>query len=346
MAKIVFRLTLAGKTPSTWAISQQSVMAPKENKGNKFIAYYPGEDSCFVEDIEAKNKDLKPAEVPLFKFNPNTGFTELAVDENNKALINYLKTHSWYGKSYKIVNKEMEAAESLAEFENSEKALELIKESDELKIRAIAMAVFGLNSFYKSYTQCAAELKAKAFKQPRVIIEAMELPNYETKFVAGLAFVSGIIKLNPTHTAITWSDNDGVILHIAQGENGLDKLTNFLTNESKEAQILLQEFNARLEKKQNVVSQEDVSKVVEEKDAEIAALRKQLEEANKAKMMEPKKEVVEEKTETTSEDVEEFTGDTTKSIEDLKAEYKVKFKSDVPIRYKNDINWIAKKLSE
>lgn len=341
MAKIVFRLTLAGKTPSTWAIAQNSVMAQKENKGNKFIAYYPGEDSCFVEDIQAKNKDLQSAEVPLFKYNPNTKFTELAVDENNKALINYLTTHPWYKKMYKIVSKDLEASEDLENFKKVEKALELIKESDELKTKAIAMAVFGLNSFYKTYTQCAAELKASAIRKPQSIIEAMELPNYETKFVAGLAFVSGIIKLNQTHSAIVWTDNEGVILHVAQGENGLDKLTSYLTNETKEAQVLLQEFSARLNKKQSVVPQEDVSKVISEKDAEIAALRKQLEEAKKADVVETKEEVVEE-----TEYTEDVSEETTKSIDDLRAEYKEKFSYEVPIRYKNDINWIAKKLSE
>ena len=39
MAKVIFRLNLQGKTPSTWAIPQSNVMAPKDNKGNKFIDY-------------------------------------------------------------------------------------------------------------------------------------------------------------------------------------------------------------------------------------------------------------------------------------------------------------------
>lgn len=233
--KVIFRLTIEGKTPSTWELPQTNVMGIKEGKGKKFIDYYPGEDSCFVEDIQAKNKDLKPAKVPLFQFNSQSRQTELAVEESNLALINYLKTHPWFGIKFNVFSKEKEAKESLAEFENVEKALELIKESDEIKIKAIAMAVFGLSSFYKTEYQCAAELKAKAIKDPKVIIDAMTAPNYETKFVAGLALVSDVIKINTTHTAIVWKDNDGVILHIAQGENGLDKLTNFLTNESREA---------------------------------------------------------------------------------------------------------------
>lgn len=336
--KVIFRLTIEGKTPSTWELPQTNVMGIKEGKGKKFIDYYPGEDSCFVEDIQAKNKDLKPAKVPLFQFNSQSRQTELAVEESNLALINYLKTHPWFGIKFNVFSKEKEAKESLAEFENVEKALDLIKESDEIKIKAIAMAVFGLSSFYKTEYQCAAELKAKAIKDPKVIIDAMTAPNYETKFVAGLALVSEVIKINPTHTAIVWKDNDGVILHIAQGENGLDKLTNFLTNETKEAQILLQEFNTRLERKERMIARsEDADKLLSEKDAEIAALKKQLEEAKTAsenKIVEPKVSNVY---------VEE---DTASILEQLQNDYKEKFKTEVPIRYKNDEAWIAKKLAE
>lgn len=341
MAKVIFRLNLQGKTPSTWAIPQSNVMAPKDNKGNKFIDYYPGQDSCFVEDIQAKNKDLRPSKVPLFEYNVSSKQTELMVDEQNVALINYLKTHPWFGVKYSIFSKDGQAQKDLSEFENVEKALELIKESDELKVKAISMAIFGLSSFNKSYTQCAAELKAKAIRDPQVIIVAMEAPNYETKYVAGLAFVSGIIKLNPTHTAIIWDDNDGVILHVAQGENGLDKLTNFLTNESKEAQVLLQEFNTRLERKERMVARsEDADKIISEKDAEIAELKRKLAESTKIEAPITTGKVVKELEE---EDVPE---DVKSTLEQLQEDYKLKFKSEVPIRYKNDEVWIAKKLAE
>jgi hypothetical protein len=341
MAKVIFRLTIEGKTPSTWEIPQTNVMGLKEGKGKKFIDYYPGEDSCFVEDIQAKNKDLRPSKVPLFQYNYQTKQTELSVDETNLSLINYLKTHPWFGVKFKLFSKQKEAEESLAEYQNVEKALELIKESDELKVKAISMAVFGLQSFYKTYTQCAAELKAKAIKDPIVIIQAMEAPNYETKYVSGLAFVSGIIKLNPTHTAIIWDDNDGVILHVAQGENGLDKLTNFLTNETKEAQVLLQEFNTRLERKERMVSRsEDADKALSEKDAEIAELKRQLAESKAVKVEAPT--VTESKEDATDGPAEREIS----TLEQLRLDYKAKFEKEVPIRYKNDEVWIAKELAE
>ena len=316
----------------------------KEDKGNKFIDYYPGQDSCFVEDIQAKNKDLRPSKVPLFEYSVSSKQTELAVDEQNVALIRYLKTHPWFGVKYSIFSKDGQAKKDLSEFENVEKALELIKESDELKVKAISMAIFGLSSFNKSYTQCAAELKAKAIREPQVIIVAMEAPNYETKYVAGLAFVSGIIKLNPTHTAIIWDDNDGVILHVAQGENGLDKLTNFLTNETKEAQVLLQEFNTRLERKERMVARsENADKIISEKDAEIAELKRQLAESTK-----PTESLkVEKDYEVGKVDLEEENASEEKStLQQLQEDYVTKFKKEAPIAYKNNEVWLAKKLAE
>ena len=35
--KIIFRLTIEGKTPSTWELPQTNVMGIKEGKGKKFI---------------------------------------------------------------------------------------------------------------------------------------------------------------------------------------------------------------------------------------------------------------------------------------------------------------------
>lgn len=348
MAKVIFRLDLQEKKPSTWSIPQNSVMAPKEDKGNKFIGYFPGEDSCFVEDVHAKNKDLKQSDVPLFEFDPSTGETDLSVDESNVALINYLKTHPWFGKKYFIYSEEGEAAEKLSGFDNIEKALELIKESDEIKVKAISMAIFGLSSFGKSYTQCASELKAVAIKTPNVIIDAMSAENYETKYVAGLAFVSGIIKLNPTHTAIVWSDNDGLILHVAQGENGLDKLTSYLTNETKEAQVLLQEFNTRLVRKEKKAAKNiDAEKLLSEKDAEIAELKKQIEASNSAKITVSQSSASQSNDEDESGESDESKGSDEKStLEQLQEDYVNTFKTEVPVRYKNDEVWLAKKLAE
>lgn len=327
--KLIFRLIIEGKTPSTWELPQSNVMGVKEGKGKKFINYYPGEDSCFVEDIEAKNKDLRPARVPLFKFNSQTRQTELSVDTQNVALVNYLKTHPWFGVKFNVFSKQEDAKIKLKEFEDTEKALELIKKSDVFEIKACAMTVFGLASFYKTTEECSAELKANAIKSPSKILEAFNMPDFDNRFTAGLALASGIIKINPTHTAIVWADNDGLIAHIAQGENGLDKFTKFLSQDNEQSQIMLQELNDRLERKN--ITNVDTSKLVNElseKDAEIERLKKQLEEATKNATN---------KAETSGSE---------KTIEELQNEFKLKFDKEPAVTYKNNKEWLEKKLAE
>lgn len=351
--KIVFRLNLPGKTPSSWAIKQDSVMADKVGKGKKFINYYPGSDTVFEEEIT--NKDLRPKKVPLFTFNPISKQTELKVDENDTALIRYLTTHPWYGTKYIQWSKESEATGKLAQYEKVEKALGLIKESDEIKVQAIAMAVLGLNAFSKTPSQSMADLKQKAIETPEDIIAAMEAPNYENKYLAGLAFASGVIKNNPTNTAVVWEDNGGVILHVATGENGIDKLTTFLTKSDNNSMVLMQELQTRLDDKLSKKAGKDPKdSVIAEKENEIEKLKKQLAEAQQSNAkkqdlkVEPKPNVkeiavtVDEGTDDSKQDVKAIAISIEKAVE----AYKEKYEKEVPLRYKNDLEWIISKLED
>lgn len=334
MGKIIFALNEGDVKPSTWSIAQDSVMAEKPGGlGMKFIAYYKGANSCFVEDIE--NKDLKPSKVPDFEYNTQLDKTVLEVDENNLALIKYLKTHSWYGTKVVLFSAEGEANSKLSQYEKVEKAIDLIKESDEAKIKANALAVLGLDYFYKTNNECLADLKEKAFNSPDVIITAMEADDYQNKYVAALAFASGIIKNNMTNTAVVWSEGEGVLVHVAQGENGLDKLTEFLKRNSEESEVLLQEFQNRLDKKATakVTPKVDTAEL-KAKDDRIAELENQLAKAK----VNPNNINV--------NDYETVAKEDTKPLEELQKEYQSKFEKEVPARFKNDKTWIAEKLSE
>lgn len=354
MAKktVVFRLTVGDLTPSSWELPQRNVMGEKKGVGQKFINYYPGEDSVFDEDIYAKNKDIKSQRVPTFTFNKASGKTELEVEESNVALITYLKTHPWFGKNYEIFSTEETAKGDLKRFDNVEKALNLVSESDTTKTKAIAMAIFGLASFYKTETQCAAELKAQAVRDPDEIIRAMEATDYETKYLAGLALVSGELEVNNTHTALVWKDTQGVILHIAQGENGLDKLSRFLRNNSKESEVLLQELESRLNQKSN--KKQDILKA---KDEEIAQLRAMLDKANSAQVQIAAPGIVVDPTIPGTNDADgnlegedgekiEVTPENIKSLlQKATTKYEKQTGGAVPTRYKNDLDWINSKLT-
>ena len=338
MGKIIFALNEDGKTPSSWTIPQESVMAEKNDAGMKFINYYKGADTCFVEDIT--NKDLKPSKVPDFEFNTELNKTILEVDDTNLALLRYLKMHSWFGLRFVIYSNETEANSKLSQYEKVEKALELIKESDDIKIKAIALAILDLGYFYKTSTECLADLKSKAFNQPDLVIAEMEADDYQNKYVSALAFASGIIKNNMTNTAVVWSDNDGVIIHVAQGENGLNKLTEFLKRSTAESEVLLQEFQSRFDRSSNnKVNSSDTSSAQLKTNDDIKALKKMLANATLPKTVEYK----EEETDVTDSTPIDYS---TKTVEELQKLYVDIICKELPVRYKNDKIWITKELSK
>lgn len=349
MANVTFRKR-GDDHPITWTVAQGNVMAVKikdgQNLGKKFINYYKGENSVFTEDI--KNKDLKPSNVPEFTYDYLTKRTQLTFDDSDVNLYNYLTTHPWFKKKYDIYSKDIEASAKLNAYEKIEKALGYIKESDDNKIRANAISIFGLHVFGKSAKECAADLKEKAIQKPDAIISAFEADDYQTKYLVSLAFCKGIIKNNPTSTAVVWNDKvEGVLVHVAQGENGIEKLTGILQNSTEESRLILQEFQSRMDKADKNISYSGANsgltdQVLKEKDAEIEALRKQLAEANNTN------QPATQSTDTIAPVVTTIVPD--KPLEELTLEeaqglYKAVLESDVPVRYKNDKEWLIEKIA-
>lgn len=358
MGQVTFVLTI-GKNPNSWDLPQNHVMAVKPGVGKKFINYYKGENSVFAEDIT--NKDIKPSKVPSFTYNDLEKRTRLVVDDTDINLMMYLKTHPWFGKKYNITNKEMEAKSKLSNYENIEAALDLIKDADENKVKATALAVLGLDYYSKTLTECKAALKEKAINKPEEIINTMNAKDYESRYIASLALCKGIIKTNMGNTAIVWAHNEGVIIHIPTGEKGIDKLTEFLNAGTDEAKTLIQEFHNRVDKNNQdlakVSDTAEAQKVIEQKDSdlqkandEIAELKRQL-EASKSKPDDTSGNLS-----GYADSADSLKGEEAQdtkppvppqmTLKEATAKYIEKHKGEVPTKYKNNIQWIASKLSE
>lgn len=351
---VTFRL-LTDKKEGTWSIRGGSA---KKNGVLKSINYRPGVDSIFDED----NKDsiVKPVDV-LFRYNDilSDPAVEIIVPIENKVLIDYLMAHPYYGIHYGIHDLEEIAKKESASYDDIEKALSLIKETDELKIQAMALAVFGREVYGLSPNQCAAKLKEKAITSALVIIKKFESPSYETDFLAALSFFSEIVKEDMTNTAVVWNDEkEGLIIHIAKGENGIDKLAEFFANESDETRVVIQEISSRLDKKkkaENAVSQparvnQADTKLIKSQAEKIAELEAKLaakEDAPVAPTPTP---------ETPVEEIEvvdevEVVDENVVSIEDMtieqaRAAYLVKFEKAVPAIKNKDLAWIKTKLAK
>lgn len=346
---IIFRLT-ENRTPASWSIS--GGFAVKEGKGRKMINYYPGSDSYFDED---QTSDVKAQEV-VFMYNDilSDPATEIEVNVENTALIGYLKAHPFFNLHYKIHNEDMISEEKLVNYDKVEKAFELIKETDHLKVKAMALVVFKIEAHGWSAVKAKAELKEKATKNPDVIIKAIEADNYEGKFLAALAYYSGIVSDNNTSTAVVWTDeNQGEIIKLAVGENGIQKLGEKLSVSDDESNLILQMIGHKLEalsipKKDE--SSKSVSSTPSKSEAEIAA---EAIEKYKATLT-PVKSEADIRAEIEKEYADKLKGETSASTDVKKedeelvvarAKYKELFEKDVANLKKNDLDWINSQIA-
>lgn len=343
---VSFRLT-AQKTTNSWEIGGASAVRDGEQK---FISYRPGANSIWDED---NVKSIIKSQKIEFKYNDvaSDPACEIIVPKTNKLLVDYLKTHPYFGVHYHIHDEEEVAQVKTENFDKIEKALTLIKGSSDNDIKAIALTILGNTAYGLTPLRCSALLKEKAIQTPDVVINAYESDDYETKHLSAHAFFSEIVKENVTQTSIVWNDaSAGEILPMAQGENGIDKLATFLKEPSEKQRLVLQEIGARIQKKQLEQSLIDVKTIVKdtpetlkllsEKDNEIAELR--------AMLAKPKEVVgdtnvgdkVAEAAQVSQESTKELT------LEEAQKTYFVKFDKQVPPAQKNDLSWINKKLQE
>ena len=338
-----FRLT-TDKKEGTWSLRGGSA---KKNGIAKFINYWPGSNSIFDED----NKDsaVKPQTV-VFGYNDvlSDPGVEIIVPNENKALIDYLKAHPFYGIHYKIHNQEEIDEEKSAAFDKIEEALSLIKETEDIKIQAIALAVFGIEGMGWTVSKCKAELKEKAVRTPEFIIDKMNSNSYEAKYLSGLAFFSGIVREDELKSAVVWDDEDkGIVLPLAKGESGITKLGELLATESDTSLLVLQEIGIRLNKQQSINNTkvngaETVSGKTE------AQIKEEAIAAYKASLT-PVKTEAEIRAEIMAELAGKKSDTDTTEVNDLaavQAKYKEVTGKDVPPRFANDIEWLKAKIAE
>lgn len=315
--EIIYRLK-TGKKKGTYTL--KSGIANID--GNlKNISYRPGTSSIVDED----NKDSVVKARPVtFKFNNQMGnpAVEISVPKANKLLNNFLQSHQKFNIDYEIYDEDAIAAQKVNKYNNVEKAFSYVNLSDENEIKASALAVFGMDYFNKSVNICEQDLKKAAYENPEKVIGVYENEAFHSRHMASLMYGTRVIENNPTSTAVVWADTKGVIVHITQGESGIDKLTSFLHKDSPESQSLMQEFSKRVDTLAKPKVSADLSKELSAKEKEIEELKAQLAKASVKSI--------------------EVSGEMT--LEQASEAYKLKTGNDVPIRYKNDLEWINSKL--
>lgn len=312
---------LPSKTIGDWELPIKDAFFKKivdgVDTGSFKAKYVKGAKSIWADEL--------PEHLPSEKVWFNNGF--LFVPNSDKNLLKICELHPFLNLKFFKFDKEEEAKKELAALKAKDDVIELISNSDTDKIVATAMAVFGQQAFSWDISTSELELRKYAEQNPQKLSNELNSKTYESKYLSALAFGKGIVRNNLGKTAVIWNDStEGEILKLARGENGIAKLGELLSKKTEESELILQAIGEKIKSTSMNLPKKDVAKTIKDKDAEIEALKKQLAEAQKGGVQP-----------STSGDSE---------LAELQAKYKEIEGKEVPPRFKNDKEWIAKKIEE
>lgn len=323
------------KKKGHWILPRGMAKAP--DGFMKKISYRPGTTSIF--DDDNKKSAAKPKAV-VFSYNmkKHDPHVEIEVPKSDKLLFDYLTKHPKFNKEYFIYDENAEATKKSQQYDKVEKALGYVSDAGEYEVKAAALAVFGFDFFSKTVEVCKAKLKERAFNNPDEIINVYKAEDFQNRYMVALMYCNNIIENNDTHSAVLWSDTKNAIMTIAVGETGIDKITEFINRNTPESLVLLQEFQARVDKvekakKEAKFDSATASKEISAKDKRIAELEKMLAE---------KQAPAEDKNPPAEEVVDKYENVT---LEEAVALYKEQKGQDVPTAKATNLPWIVKQLS-
>ena len=328
---IQYRL-IGENQPSTFSMRVHGTMGLKDGM-LKEIGYYKGYDSPFKEDVIAKNKEAKKDRPPVFTFKKHINATTLEVRESDIALINFIEKQEDYGKKFERYSESIESTRKLSGYGEIEKALSIVNESDDYRTKALGLCIIGFETYGMDTIIITEKLKKLAFDSPKMVIDQYESVNFDNKLLVSLAICSNVLEINDNQTAIQWVNGKGRVLGIATGEDTVMKMTEFISSQTPESNAVMQEIGKRLDKiiSKKVLAQKEESKVksLEEKIKELEARLAGKEELSNI-------EVVEEPIDESDIDLLDLNG--------AQFMYKQQLKKPVPMRYKNDLDWIKTQL--
>lgn len=334
-----------GKTSGSYQLPIRSEMIAKVVDGEKRlknVQYIPGANSIFVEDYKG---DEKPKPVWF-----EDG--EIRAPEENWVLNELLKKHSWFNKHYVLVNEEATAEAEVSEFEILTKASNsIITEKDEYKLQAMAMIVVSLDASGWGAFKCKTELLKYAKNHSKILLSEMAKPDYEGRLLSALAFNKGFVKYNAHRTAVVWNDEkEGIIVRVAEGQNGIDKLGEFLSKQNEASTLVLQTIGQKTEEadalKEVVATKKIAAPITADVKTE-AELRAELKAELKAEMEAEKANAdITPKDDVPTEPVVKDAPAEPSELELLREQYKAAVGKDLSPRYYNDPEWIKTKIAE
>lgn len=249
---------MEGKKPVSWSLPLKQVLLKNPMGRQKHIHYIQSADTIFVEDYKG---DEKPKKI-IFE----DGL--LLANPDDKNLLEILNKHPWYGKKYERIDEDKDAEKELDLIEKKEIALSKVNIADATERKAHAFVLLGQSVTDYSEKRIKAELKKLADKDPQKVITEMAKENYQNKYIACLAILRGVIVVNETRTAISWEKGD-VIVRVAVGHNPIDRLADFLSEDTEDAVMTLQTIGEKIKRAMNLSKmnqgEEEIKSAIENK---------------------------------------------------------------------------------
>ena len=216
------------KNPN-WELRNNNVrVARVDTKGKHLglreIQFVPGAASIWKED----NKE---------EGNPQSiWFQEgsLSVDKSDKIKIEFIESHPDFSVKFELFDPEVKAEEEYKVFELVEKATSLLREQagNEDMLAATAASLFGAVAMSWGVKQTKLRCFTYAKEKPAEVIDALNDPAIEAKYIAALSIKRLVTMTNPQKTAVIWNDKErGVICHVPAGQKALKVLGDFLAIE-------------------------------------------------------------------------------------------------------------------
>lgn len=238
----VYKL-ISGKTEGSFQLPiKNEMIAVVDSEGKqrlKKIIYIPGADTIIADEYKGDEKSKS------IWFEDG----EVRADEKNWALNEIMTKHSWFKKHYVLVNEEADAQKEVDDFTKiTQISNTILEESDELKLKAIAMVVISEDAANWGPSKAKNELLKYAKNHSSLLLAEMNKANYESRVLAALAFNKNIVKHNGFRTAVVWNDDrENIIVKVLEGENGIVKFGEFLATQSEKSTAVLQRIGEKIE---------------------------------------------------------------------------------------------------
>jgi hypothetical protein len=240
---IVFKLK-GDITPLSWTLAQRNISV-NTSEGKKAIAYYPTADTIYFDKMDKFRQEQlvkKGMKISPIVFIGGT----LSVEVTNLRLLEYLEAHPKFNKLFYKVDVAETAKQEIEKSDLIFKAAELYGKNT-IDTMTIAICLYGEDVLENEIIELEAKVKNECVKNPKSIIDIFEEKgDFKYKKIVAASIAQKIIYVNPTKTAVLWTDSGENIITVATGEKPIDQMAQFIGN--KENTSTLQAIHIKLEK--------------------------------------------------------------------------------------------------